>query len=88
MGAATGGAGPLDGLRVLDLSTSMAGFQAGQVLTDFGAETVHVEPPVGARSERCRRTRSSPVAARAWCSISSGRTARPPRSNSLPAPTC
>jgi crotonobetainyl-CoA:carnitine CoA-transferase CaiB-like acyl-CoA transferase len=37
----------LHGIRVLDLSTSVAGFQAGQVLCDFGAEVVHVEPPGG-----------------------------------------
>jgi len=39
--------GPLDDLRVVDLSTSVAGFQASQVLADFGAQVVHVEPPGG-----------------------------------------
>src|ERR1700750_188504 len=38
---------PLGGIRVLDLSTSVTGFQASQVLADFGAEVVHVEPPGG-----------------------------------------
>ena len=40
-------AGPLAGLRVLDLSSSLAGAQASQTLADFGAEVVHVEPPGG-----------------------------------------
>ena len=39
--------GPLAGLRVLDLSSSLAGAQASQTLADFGAEVVHVEPPGG-----------------------------------------
>jgi crotonobetainyl-CoA:carnitine CoA-transferase CaiB-like acyl-CoA transferase len=38
---------PLAGLRVLDLSSSIAGAQASQTLADFGAEVVHVEPPGG-----------------------------------------
>src|SRR6202046_1946961 len=40
-------AGPLAGLRVLDLSNSVAGAQASQTLADFGAEVVYVEPPGG-----------------------------------------
>src|SRR6202020_2012558 len=40
-------AGPLAGLRVLDLSNSVAGAQASQTLADFGAEVVQVEPPGG-----------------------------------------
>ncbi|HEY6427504.1 MAG TPA: CoA transferase, partial [Acidimicrobiales bacterium] len=40
-------AGPLSGLRVLDLSNTPAGAQASQTLADFGAEVVHVEPPGG-----------------------------------------
>jgi crotonobetainyl-CoA:carnitine CoA-transferase CaiB-like acyl-CoA transferase len=40
-------AGPLGGLRVLDLSNSPAGAQASQTLADFGAEVVHLEPPGG-----------------------------------------
>jgi len=39
--------GPLAGLRVLDLSNSLAGAQASQTLADFGAEVVHIEPPGG-----------------------------------------
>lgn len=41
-------AGPLSGLRVVDLSTrSVAEVQASQLLADFGAEVVWVEPPRG-----------------------------------------
>jgi crotonobetainyl-CoA:carnitine CoA-transferase CaiB-like acyl-CoA transferase len=40
-------AGPLVGLRVLDLSNSPAGAQASQTLADFGAEVLCVEPPGG-----------------------------------------
>ncbi len=38
---------PLDGLTVIDLSNTLTGTQMSQVLTDFGAKTVHVEPPGG-----------------------------------------
>ena len=39
--------GPLEGVRVLDLSRLVAGNQLTQVLGDFGAEVVKVEPPAG-----------------------------------------
>lgn len=39
--------GALSGLRVVDLSGSRAGAQATQVLADFGAEIVWIEPPGG-----------------------------------------
>lgn len=38
---------PLAGKRVLDLSQYIAGSTCGQVLADFGAEVVKVEPPHG-----------------------------------------
>jgi len=39
--------GTLDGVRVLDLSRLVAGNMLTQVLGDFGAEVVKVEPPAG-----------------------------------------
>lgn len=37
----------LDGLRVLDLSNTLTGTQISQLLADFGADVVHLEPPGG-----------------------------------------
>src|SRR2546422_8912092 len=44
----------LDGLRVIDLSQARTGAQATQVLADFGADVLWIEPPGGSalRSER------------------------------------
>lgn len=39
--------GPLDGVRVLDLSRLFAGNVLTQVLGDYGAEVIKVEPPSG-----------------------------------------
>jgi len=39
--------GPLEGVRVLDLSRLVAGNQLTQVLGDYGAEVIKVEPPAG-----------------------------------------
>src|SRR5580658_5969692 len=39
--------GPLEGLRVVDLTQGMAGPLAAMILADFGAEVVRVEPPGG-----------------------------------------
>ena len=40
-------AGPLNGVRVLDLARLFAGNVLSQVLGDFGAEVIKVEPPSG-----------------------------------------
>ncbi|MCW2523660.1 MAG: CoA transferase [Frankiales bacterium] len=39
--------GPLSGLRVVLLSPTQPGIQAGQLLADFGAEVIHIERPGG-----------------------------------------
>jgi crotonobetainyl-CoA:carnitine CoA-transferase CaiB-like acyl-CoA transferase len=45
--AATASDGPLAGLVVVDLSTTLPGAQATQFLADCGAEVIMVEPPDG-----------------------------------------
>jgi crotonobetainyl-CoA:carnitine CoA-transferase CaiB-like acyl-CoA transferase len=40
-------AGPLDGVRVVELGSLIAGPLVGRMLADFGAEVIKVEPPAG-----------------------------------------
>ena len=40
-------AGPLGGLKVIDMSTVLAGPHAARYLADFGADVIKVEPPAG-----------------------------------------
>jgi crotonobetainyl-CoA:carnitine CoA-transferase CaiB-like acyl-CoA transferase len=48
-GVSTASDGPLAGLVVVDLSTTLPGAQATQFLADCGAEVIMVEPPDGSR---------------------------------------
>jgi len=44
------GAGPLQGIRVLDLSRALSGPYVGRIFADLGADVVKVEPPRGDES--------------------------------------
>ena len=40
-------AGPMDGVRVVELGVWVAGPAAGGILADWGADVVKIEPPAG-----------------------------------------
>ena len=47
---------PMSGMRVLDLTSNVAGPLAGQVLVDLGAEVIKIEPPTGEAGRHIRST--------------------------------
>ncbi len=52
---------PLEGIRVVELTTAWAGPMAGRILTWFGAESFHVESPTRTNTWRSNRDRPNPV---------------------------
>ena len=56
-------AGPLDGFRVLDLSSVILGPLATQILGDLGADVIKVEAPEGDTTRRTGPARSEDMAA-------------------------
>ena len=53
--------GPLEGLRVIEITTAWAGPMAGRVLSYFGAESIHVESPNRVNSWRLNREKPNPI---------------------------
>jgi crotonobetainyl-CoA:carnitine CoA-transferase CaiB-like acyl-CoA transferase len=60
------GRSPLEGLKVVDLSPDPVGAQVSQMLSDFGADVVWIEPPGGSR---LRRGSTFPFLARGKASV-------------------
>jgi crotonobetainyl-CoA:carnitine CoA-transferase CaiB-like acyl-CoA transferase len=52
---------PLEGIRVVELTTAWAGPMAGRILTWFGAESFHIESPTRTNTWRSNRDRPNPV---------------------------
>jgi crotonobetainyl-CoA:carnitine CoA-transferase CaiB-like acyl-CoA transferase len=52
---------PLEGLRVIELTTAWAGPMAGRILACLGADVTHVESPTRTNSWRQNKGRPSPV---------------------------
>lgn len=52
---------PLEGLRVIELTTAWAGPMSGRVLAYLGAESIHVEAPNRVNSWRLNKDRPNPV---------------------------
>ena len=47
-------AGPLEGVKILELTAVVLGPWACQMLADMGAEVIHIEPPGGDSTRRLR----------------------------------
>jgi crotonobetainyl-CoA:carnitine CoA-transferase CaiB-like acyl-CoA transferase len=52
---------PLEGIRVVELTTAWAGPMAGRVLAWYGAESVHIESPTRTNTWRSNRDKPNPV---------------------------
>lgn len=52
---------PLEGLRVIEITTAWAGPMSGRVLAYFGAQSIHVESPNRVNSWRLNKERPNPV---------------------------
>lgn len=52
---------PLEGIRVVELTTAWAGPMAGRVLTWFGAQSVHIESPTRTNTWRSNRDKPNPL---------------------------
>lgn len=52
---------PLEGIRVIEITTAWAGPMAGRVLGYFGAESIHVESPNRVNSWRLNKEKPNPV---------------------------
>jgi crotonobetainyl-CoA:carnitine CoA-transferase CaiB-like acyl-CoA transferase len=51
---------PLDGIRIIDFTTAMAGPSTSMLLADFGADVIKVEPPGGESSRTWGTARFGP----------------------------
>jgi crotonobetainyl-CoA:carnitine CoA-transferase CaiB-like acyl-CoA transferase len=58
---AAGSGRPLEGIRVIELTTAWAGPMAGRVLAFFGAQSIHVEAPNRVNSWRLNKEMPNPV---------------------------
>ncbi|QYK43106.1 MAG: CoA transferase [Paracoccaceae bacterium] len=52
---------PLEGIRVVELTTAWAGPMAGRILGWYGAESFHIESPTRTNTWRSNRDRPNPV---------------------------
>lgn len=52
---------PLEGLRVIEITTAWAGPMSGRVLAYFGAQSIHVESPNRVNSWRLNKERPNPI---------------------------
>ena len=58
---------PLDGIRVIDMTTTLAGPYGSQILGDFGADVIKIEAPNGEAIRNAGPQRSQGMAATFMC---------------------